>query len=234
MCITYFKGAGEKMITKNCNKILPLLGMVVGTALSAAAFGLIIIPQGFAAGGVTGLSRVLCRGLSWNLSSLVLVINLALLLAGLIFVNRGFAAKTVLLSVLFPAMLALFSQFPMTSLKGNPALSAVLAALLLGSGTGLILRCGASSGGFDVVAVILNRRFKISVATVINICDCSVILLQAASQPLMQTVYGIAVILMSTTIVNSVMNAEQIRLSFAHRVEAFRMARLQKSNGQLG
>lgn len=190
------------MFTEKSKKIVPLAEMAVGTALSAAAFSLILIPQGFAAGGVTGFSRIICRLFGWNLSSTVLMINLALLLAGLVFVNRAFAAKTVTLSILFPIMLELLSHVSLTGLKNDPMLSAVLAALLLGSGTGFILRSGASSGGFDVVAVILNRKFRFPIAAVITVIDCSIILMQAVGQPLMQTIYGILVIIMSTRIVN--------------------------------
>lgn len=197
------------MLTRIYAKILSLLEMVVGTALSAAAFSLIIIPQGFAAGGVTGFSRIICQLFGWNLSATVLVINLALLLAGLVFVNRAFAAKTVSLSVLFPVMLELFSRVSLTELNSDSMISAIIAAVLLGGGTGLILRSGASSGGFDIVAVILNRKFRLPIAAVINIFDCSVILMQAVGQPLMQTIYGILVIMMSTKIVNYIVTSGQ-------------------------
>ena len=83
-------------------------------------------------------------------------------------------------------------------------LCSVAAGALLGVGAGLILRSGASSGGFDVFAVILNKKFDVPVATVLNLCDAAVIVMQALGQPLVQTLYGLLVIFISAAIVNRV------------------------------
>ena len=66
------------------------LEMLLGTALSAMAFGLFILPGGFAAAGVTGLASVICAFLPLSLSQLVLAINLLFLALGLVFVGKGF------------------------------------------------------------------------------------------------------------------------------------------------
>lgn len=200
-----------------------IIQMLAGAALSAASFGTIIIPQGFAAGGVTGLSKMVCAVIHAPLSAVVLILNIALLLCGLIFVGRAFAAKTVALSVIFPLFLEVFSRFPMTELCKDAMLSAVIAGIMLGAGAGLILRSGASSGGFDVLAVILNRRFGVSVAMVMNICDGAVILMQAVGAPVLNTVYGILVITVSAAVVNRVVtsgqNQSQVMIFSEHNEE---------------
>ena len=75
---------------------------------------------------------------------------------------------------------------------------------MLGTGAGLILRGSASSGGFDILAVILNQKYKLPVATVMNICDVLVILMLALGKPLLPTVYGILTITISAAIVSHV------------------------------
>lgn len=187
--------------------------MLAGAALSAAAFGFIIVPQGFAAGGVTGLSKIVSAAVHIPLSAMVLMLNITLLLCGLIFVGRAFAAKTVALSVIFPLFLELFSRYPMYELCEDAMLSAIVAGVMLGAGAGLILRSGASSGGFDVLAVILNRRFGVSVAKVMNICDAAVILMQAVGKPLLSTVYGILVITLSAFVVNLLVAPRRERIT---------------------
>ena len=87
------------------------LEMLLGTALSAMAFGLFILPGGFAAAGVTGLASVICAFLPLSLSHLVLAINLLFLALGLVFVGKGFTVKTVASSLLFPLFLQVFSPF---------------------------------------------------------------------------------------------------------------------------
>ena len=84
-------------------------------------------------------------------------------------------------------------------------LCTIVAGVMLGIGSGLTLRSGASSGGSDIIGVILNKKFKIPVSVVMNVCDASVIILQALGQPLVQTIYGIMVITISAAIVGRVL-----------------------------
>ncbi len=203
--------------------LIALFDMLLGTALMAAAFGLIIIPQGFASGGVTGFSKIIVLAVPIPLSAMVLAVNLALLAVGLLFVGKQFVAKTVAVSLLFPAMLEFFMRYPLTSIGQDPMLCSVAAGALLGVGAGLILRSGASSGGFDVFAVILNKKFDVPVATVLNLCDAAVIVMQALGQPLVQTLYGLLVIFISAAIVNRVItlgaNQSQITIYSDHHDE---------------
>ena len=178
--------------------------MLCGTALIAAAFGLVIVPMGFAAGGVTGLACKLTALIPVPLSVLVLGVNLALLLTALLVVGPAFAGKTVAVSLLFPSLLADFSRRPVLP-AGTPTLLAVLlGGALLGCGAALVLRSGASSGGFDVVAVALNRRLGVPVALVMNVCDVAVVALQAPGRPLRATLAGAAVICLSALIVDRI------------------------------
>lgn len=180
--------------------------MLTGTALTAAAFGLVIIPQGFAAGGVTGFSKIITGMIPIPLSVMVFAINMSLLILGLVFVGRAFAAKTVAVSVLFPVLLELFSDHSLDSIRQDAMLCTIIAGVTLGMGAGLILRSGASSGGSDIIGVVINRKFKIPVAVVMNLCDAAVIIMQAIGQPLTQTIYGIMVITISAAVVGRVVS----------------------------
>ena len=191
---------------KRLQHSLPLLSalqIAAGTVLSAAAFGLIILPQGYTAGGVTGLARLLTAVVPLALPRLVLLLNLLLLLLGLIFVGRSFVLRTVAVSVLFPVLLEWFSSLEF-SLTASPLVWVVVAGGMLGVGSGLILRGNGSAGGFDSLAVVLHRKWGIPVALVMNLCDCGVILPQALEQPVLHTVCGLGVIVLSSLCVNLV------------------------------
>lgn len=193
--------------------LMAVVELLIGTALTAAAFGLLIVPRGFAAGGVTGLSSILARIVPVPLPVVVFVVNMGLLLLGLVFVGRKFVAKTISVSILFPAMLAFFSRYAPDSAAQDPMLCAIAAGVMLGVGSGLVLHSGASSGGFDILAVILNKRFQVPVAAVMNVCDAAVILTQSMHQPLNQTICGILVITISAAIVGRIvtLGAGEIR-----------------------
>lgn len=204
------------MSSKIVRKMLTLMEMLSGTALTAGAFTMVILPQNFAAGGVTGFSKIINRACGFSVSMMVLTINLILLLAGLVFVGKAFAAKTVMLSVAFPCMMEASYFLPVLSCDAAPVLGVIVGGVMLGVGVGMVLRSGASSGGFDIVAVILHRKFGISIAAIMNICDCTVILLQAVGQPLSKTVYGVAVIMLSSLVVHQVVlwRSKQIAPSY--------------------
>ncbi len=113
--------------------------------------------------------------------------------------------KTLIMTFLFPVLLDVFSQIDLfLPLAKDPFLSSLLSGCLLGIGSGIILRANGSSGGFDILGVVLNKKCKIPVSVVMYVCDCTVILLQAVSKPLLQTVYGIIVILCTSIMVNKV------------------------------
>ena len=214
---------------KYIQPLISAIEMLVGAALTAAAFGFIIVPQGFAAGGVTGLSRIIIRIIPVPLSVVVFIINMGLLILGLVFVGKEFVAKTAAISVLFPALLEVFSRYSLRSIEQDPMLCTIVAGVMLGAGVGLILRSGASSGGFDILAVILNRKFKVSVAAVLNICDASVIIMQSLRQPLNQAVYGIMVITISAAIVSRIVTlgtGESQVMIFSEHHDAIRDALL--------
>ena len=214
---------------KYIQPLISAIEMLVGAALTAAAFGFIIVPQGFAAGGVTGLSRIIIRIIPVPLSVVVFIINMGLLILGLVFVGKEFVAKTAAISVLFPALLEVFSRYSLRSIEQDPMLCTIVAGVTLGAGVGLILRSGASSGGFDILAVILNRKFKVSVAAVLNICDASVIIMQSLRQPLNQAIYGIMVITISAAIVSRIVTlgtGESQVMIFSEHHDAIRDALL--------
>lgn len=185
-------------------QIFLFIEMLLGSILMAAAFGLIIIPQSFSAGGITGLARVLQSFLPIPLSVLVFFLNMILLLAGLLFIGKEFVVKTISVSVLFPLLLEVFSCFPLNSLKEDALVSVLAAGCMLGAGAGLIIRSGASGGGFDTLAIILHKKFDFPVAVIMNFCDVAVILLQIAGQPVLKSLYGVLTITLSAFIVKQV------------------------------
>ena len=201
------KKVGTNMLLHNniyVHKMILAAELLIGTALTAAAFGMIILPQGFAAAGVTGFARTITLFIPVPLSAMVFILNMLLMLLGLFFVGSRFVAKTIAVSILFPILMELFSRCPLNFLSEDTTLCTVLAGVMLGTGAGLILRSGASSGGFDILAVILNQKYKLPVATVMNICDVLVILMQALGRPILPAVYGILTITISAAIVSRV------------------------------
>ena len=120
--------------------ILSYILIVLGGTMTAAAFGLFILPQNFVAGGVTGLSVILQHGIPLPLSWIVFGINILLFVIGWIFAGKEFILKTLIMTFLFPVLLDVFSQIDLfLPLAKDPFLSSLLSGCLLGIGSGIIL-----------------------------------------------------------------------------------------------
>lgn len=188
-----------------------IIEIIIGTILTAAAFGLVIIPKGFSAAGVTGFAKVLSNIVSAPLSATVLTINGILLLLGLIFVGREFVTKTVGVSIIFPVVLELFLQCPINCENMSTVICIAIGGVMLGTGAGLILRSEASCGGFDIFAVILNKRLGLPVANVLNLCDVVVILTQFFLETPFNVMCGILVVTISARITGIVVSLKSYR-----------------------
>ena len=206
------------------------LMIALGTALTAAAFGLIVLPQGLAAGGITGLSVLLSRVMPLPVSAIVFVLNAGLFLLGWACVGRDFAFKTLLVSLLFPVLLELFQRLDLLAeLSADPLISSLLAGGILGFGTGLVLLGNGSCGGFDILGVVLNKKLGVPVSLVMFLCDGAVLIAQALKLGILNTVYGVLVILVSSFTINRVLTngkEEGQMLIFSQKFEEIRRALL--------
>ena len=215
---------------KLMEKMRSYLMIALGTALTAAAFGLIVLPQGLAAGGITGLSVLLSRVMPLPVSAIVFVLNAGLFLLGWACVGRDFAFKTLLVSLLFPVLLELFQrQDLLAELSADPLISSLLAGGMLGFGTGLVLLGNGSCGGFDILGVVLNKKLGVPVSLVMFLCDGAVLIAQALKLGILNTVYGVLVILVSSFTINRVLTngkEEGQMLIFSQKYEEIRRALL--------
>ncbi len=164
-------------------KLLKCAEVPAGAAIMAAALNMFLIPAGIAAGGVSGLAILVSRMLSpicvISVGVLILLINIPVFLWGTAHFERGY-----ILSSLFGMLcLALFTDWlgfikPITS---DMILSAVYGGALLGTGTGIVFRAGATTGGTDIAAQILKKHFPaFSVGRFVLIIDSVVVLLSGA------------------------------------------------------
>ncbi len=120
-------------------------------------------PNNFTTGGVSGLSIILGRLIPtpWlSPATMMWIINMALLAIGFIFLGRGFGVWTAYCSLAFSAETWLMEKFfPMESpFTHQPLLELCFAIMLPAVGSALLFNSGASSGGTDIVAMILKKN----------------------------------------------------------------------------
>ena len=149
------------------NKWLRLLTALFGTLLSATAVNLFIVPQGLYTGGLMGLSQVTRTllqtygGISFGshdiAGTLYLLLNLPILLFAYKTLGRGLVVRTMICTVAYSAFYSMI-PIPATPIVEDTLTSCLLGGILSGTGNGLVLTCGCSSGGLDVVGLCLTKR----------------------------------------------------------------------------
>lgn len=149
-----------------------------GIILMAVGIYFFKAPNGFATGGVSGIAIVLAKlpfsiELGITQALYMMVINLSLLIIGVIFLGKKCGGMTIYCSVMLSAENMLFEYFcPLVApLTSQPVLELVYAVLLTGIGSAILFKCKASSGGTDIVALILKKYSSLNVSQALLVTD---------------------------------------------------------------
>lgn len=147
--------------------------VLIGSLLIAVAFNLFLIPHELLSGGLSGIAMMIGYITGTNIGWLYLILNIPVLVWGWFLLGRRFIA----LSILNVAASSLFMQLlPIRSVTDDIVLGSVFGGIILGFGTGLSLRYGGSSGGFDIIASIVSKRRDLPVGMLIFLLNGIVIL----------------------------------------------------------
>lgn len=155
-------------------KLLVFTEMTVGSLLMAIGVYFFKIQNGFSTGGVSGIATVLGKIVTFlTAGSWIVLINTLLLLLGFLILGRKTGVKTVYCSLLFSfATWVLELVAPMTKpLTGELFLELVYAILITGIGSAILFYAGASSGGTDIVALILKKYTSLDVGKALLCTD---------------------------------------------------------------
>lgn len=126
-----------------------------------------------------------------------------LFLVGLFFIGKKFAMTTLISTFLFPIVLQFFETHAMFHhYLNDPLLAAILAACCVGVGIGLILRANASTGGVDILAILLNKKLGFPVHIVLNCIDLSILVLQFTFNDTTHVIYGIMIVMITAVVLN--------------------------------
>lgn len=152
--------------------------LTVATLILVLGVYVFKFPNNFSFGGVTGLAVVLSRVLPVSPGNLTFIINMALLVFGFIFLGRDFGVRTVYVSLLMSAGLSLAEfWFPMEHpLTEEPVLELIFAVVLPALSSAIMFNIGASSGGTDIVAMILKKYTKLNIGAALFVVDLGIVI----------------------------------------------------------
>ena len=132
---------------------------LLGSVLYALSVNIFTAPNQIAPGGVTGVATLLNYAFHLPIGTMILVINLPLLIAAWYKCGAAFTVRTLIVTVLSSAIIDGTARF-LPPFRGDKILVALFGGVLAGAGLGLIYLRGATTGGSEVVARLLERRLR--------------------------------------------------------------------------
>jgi uncharacterized membrane-anchored protein YitT (DUF2179 family) len=174
-----------------------------GVAFLVAAF---VIPHNIIMGGATGIGIVLDPILPLDTPTIVLIFNILMLLLGLLVLGKKFFVATVASSLLYPGFLAIFQRMDwVVNITDNMLLATLFAGGMLGVALGIVMRIGASSGGADVLSLVMHKWFHLPVAVCVWAVDLAVIGGQALFATPEELLYGVLLLVIESLVLDQVM-----------------------------
>lgn len=194
---------GDKVLTKAQQRkrsVLRWVILIFGIIMMSCSVYFFQTPNDFTLGGIAGIAIILESFIKplapfFTQGVIMAIINVALLIIGLIILGKQCTIRTIFCSLFYTAFIWLFEYLDvigaintaigrvneagvaLRSLTDEPLLELVYAILLFGIGGALVFNCGASSGGTDIIALILKKFTNINVGMALMIIDMIVVLI---------------------------------------------------------
>ncbi len=167
----------EKLFSLNWFKSYAFIA--IGTFLISVAFVYFISPNKIVPGGIYGIAIMLHHLLGTPIGLTALAFNIPLTLIGLRILGPRFGAKTVVAFVLTSVFVDTLSYFhgPLPLVPGETLVSCIFGGLLIGIGVAFTFKAKATSGGSDVIAMILQKYTRLPVGQLMMLVDSSIVLL---------------------------------------------------------
>jgi len=149
--------------------------MLVGLILFVLSWTLFLVPAKITGGGISGLAAVIFYSTKIPIGITFFAINVFLVAIAIKVLGASFGIKTVFSMVVLSLLFSIPQDlFPESIIQDN-FLSAVLGGMMGGVGIGLVFSRGGSTGGTDIIAMIINKYRNISPGRIIMYCDVIII-----------------------------------------------------------
>ena len=147
--------------------------LTLASVLLAISTWLFKYPNNFSFGGVTGFSVVLSSVIDVSASTINLVINIVLLVIGIVVLGKSFAGKTFFVTIVSTVGISVLDKIkPITEpLTGEPAIELIFAVGITAVASAILFNMDASSGGTDIVAMILKKYSTMEIGSAIFAVD---------------------------------------------------------------
>lgn len=180
--------------------------LTVGTLIMVVGIYFFKFTNNFCFGGVTGMAVLFSGFTIFSASDLTFIINMLLLVVGFLFVGKSFGVKTVYVSILMSVALSVLGKiYPLTKpLTNEPVLEFMFAVFLPSLGSAMLFDAEASSGGTDILAMILKKYTSLNIGVTLMIVDVAITVIAFAVYGPKTGLFSVAGLLTKTLMIDSV------------------------------
>ena len=184
---------------------IEIVALVAALLVGAAAVYYFLIPGNLILGSISGLAMVICSllesaGIAMKVSVMVLILNTFLLILAYVFLGPEVGLKTIIASLLLGPFMDLWAWIcpyerliepGLTSVMGDPIFDLLGFVLLLGASQAFLFRINASTGGLDIVAMIMKKYLHWDIGTSVTVSGVIVCLSSFLVNPFRLVVIGL-------------------------------------------
>lgn len=159
-----------------------VLWITLGSGIYAVATQLFIFSNDLFLGGTSGVSVMLSYFFpNFSSGEILMIINISLMILAVVILGKGMALKTFLGSTLTTCFIGLLDRYTPSDLVliPNPLLSAVVGASVVAAGSALLFLVDSSSGGTDIIALIIQKYSSIHIGKALLAADVLIVIVGA-------------------------------------------------------
>ena len=183
-----------------------LFMIFLGNTTMALGIVMFVLPNELMTGGTTGLSLIIDHYLHLPISVFVFIFNCIMFLLGALILGFDFALTTLISTFYYPIALGFFQNIPsLSTITDDRMLSSIFGGLFIGFSLGIVIRCGASTGGMDIPPLILNTKFGLPVSVMLYVFDFLILIGQALFCDKEAILYGILLVMTYTIVLDKIL-----------------------------
>ena len=149
--------------------------ITLGLFINALGWTAFLIPAEITGGGITGVATLVFYATKFPIGITYLAINAVLILSSIKMLGKGFGIKTIFATTVLSIFLTILQGIIKEPIVTENFMSAVIGGILAGVGVGIVFSQGGSTGGTDIIAMMINKYREISPGRVILYADVIII-----------------------------------------------------------
>jgi uncharacterized membrane-anchored protein YitT (DUF2179 family) len=198
-----FSNIGQK---KSIGFIKDISLFVIGSIIFALSVNVFTAPNNIAPGGMTGISTMINYVLGLPIGMTGLVLNLPIFIWAIVSIGYKLVGKTIFATVIMSIAIDLFGKI-LPAYTGEKMLAAIFGGILEGIGLSLVFMGGGTTGGTDLVAMILRKKFRhLSMGKIMMGIDLAIIVTSALIYSSIESaLYAVIAIFVSTRLIDAIL-----------------------------